>query len=494
MHVLKRISISLSRNFGRSALLLAIIFVLGSVISGAISAMQAVENIDSNLRRSMPSVAIVEWDIEALEEYEDLAGERIMPEMFSFEMATRLGDLPYVRTYNLSIGEFLISSELQSVTMDEEPLMGEWNSFNLRGVYSDDFIDLNEGVIEITSGRAFTTEEINSLSHVVLISDRFADVNNLHVGSFFTLENIIWNEVAEDTQSFIEENIFSKQSYDFEVVGIFRTVADINTGDDWTDALIFAEINNRIYSPNPTVAAAQAFYFEQRREQNPHDDYLKGISEGDILFRNIYLLNDHRDMDNFRYAALYIIPEFYTVTNLTHTDAFRLVASSVDTLTELFALVLWVAIFAAVIILSLLILLTLRDNKQELGIYLALGESKSKVIVRMMMEVLLVAVVAIILALFVGNIVADGISEVMLRNSLIEQEQRNEGLFVGHLESWGFSGGSSLSAEEVLASYDTSLDIQTMIIFITVAVSTVIVSTFIPLLYITRLNPKKIML
>jgi len=112
-----------------------------------------------------------------------------------------------------------------------------------------------------------------------------------------------------------------------------------------------------------------------------------------------------------------------------------------------------------------------------------------------MVEVLMVAVVAVSLSLFAGNILAGNISESMLRADLVAA-----GDGADHFVGWG--GGTleqmgimtEITSDQVLASYSVALDLTTAAIVLVAAIGTVIVATIIPMLYILRLNPRKIMM
>lgn len=56
-----------------------------------------------------------------------------------------------------------------------------------------------------------------------------------------------------------------------------------------------------------------------------------------------------------------------------------------------------------------------------------------------------------------------------------------------------FSTGD-LSVEEMLESYDLSLSVTTVVLLYSVGIGTILISTAAPILYIMRLNPKKIMM
>ena len=69
--------------------------------------------------------------------------------------------------------------------------------------------------------------------------------------------------------------------------------------------------------------------------------------------------------------------------------------------------------------MSLLITLFLRDRKQEIGIYLAIGDKKGRVTAQFLTEVLGLSLVAITLSLFTGSLLANNFSQTMVQNNLM---------------------------------------------------------------------------
>jgi putative ABC transport system permease protein len=209
-----------------------------------------------------------------------------------------------------------------------------------------------------------------------------------------------------------------------------------------------------------------------------------------MWYTNIYMLNDSKEMDDFKAAVTEIVPEFFAAQ--TTSDTYGNIASSMDSLRNLASIILWVAVGAAILILSLLITLFLRERRREIGILLALGESKGKVIAQMMIEVLVVALLAIGLALLAGNLISGSISQSLLQNDLVAGSSTDQGMSFGTLEMLGY--GSSITANDVLDNYRVSLDPIAILLFTAISISTVIVATIIPMIYIVRLNPKRILM
>ena len=495
MNLVARAFSHLARNLGKMFALLFIIFALACVISGAISIRQAIENTDTNLRIALPAITSIEVYESSVDEYVSLTGQWPEIQPLTVDMLADIGALSYVKIYDISARAFLDVNDLEPVSLSEDMgfddgMVGMPASMNLKGVYGVDLLDAEEGVIEVIQGRTFTESEVRSLSYVALISQNLAELNGLGIGSTFTLDNTVWKEEAWDSQDFSQDNKFAHRSYDFEVVGIFVPKVEINTGDEWMDRSFSEEAENRIYVPNTVAVAVAAFQIEAAMQMHPDIGWTEEDLEHPTFLHGVYALYNPEDIENFRIAAATILPEFWIVEDAG--SSFGDIAASMETLDSLATAVLWVAIGASILIIGLLIILFLRERKKEIGIYLSLGEKKSKVIAQMMIEVLAVSLIAITLALFAGNILSAGISETMLRNDLVAGRGLDEGGSFGILDQMGVV--VDMSTDEMLAGYDVSLDAQTVITFYSAAIATIIAATILSMLYIVRLNPKEIML
>lgn len=76
--------------------------------------------------------------------------------------------------------------------------------------------------------------------------------------------------------------------------------------------------------------------------------------------------------------------------------------------------VVLLAIGATLLIISLVVILFLRDRKHELGIYLSLGETRAKVMQQILIELLLISLIAMCLSLITGNFLGKMVSESLI--------------------------------------------------------------------------------
>jgi putative ABC transport system permease protein len=211
------------------------------------------------------------------------------------------------------------------------------------------------------------------------------------------------------------------------------------------------------------------------------------------MYATVYVLHDPAELEPFREEVAALVPEYYMVKTRENFDQ---VAVPLRSLQGIASLILSIAAGAAVLIMSLLITLFLRDRKREIGIYLSLGERKTRIVGQILLEVAVVAVIAITLSLFSGNMLSNGFSEKMLADQIVAQQDKTEtdlrNLTFLDLGSRGYH--SAISNDDIASSYAVFLDTATVLLFYGVGLGTVFLSVLIPIIYVTRLKPKKILM
>jgi len=527
MNFFKRATTSILRRPGKSVILLLLVFILGSVIAGAISVRGAINNTDANLRRRMqPLVSIsfdwMEWN-DSLDisdaDREDPNFQWPQSPFLTASQVREIATLSHVATY-----DYMIRGSMQSFTLERyfggeerwtEPGMPDW--FSLRGTSSTELVHVEQGVINILpGGRQFNEAELSrtpGAEHsVAIVSQEFANENNLAVGSVMDLDMYVF--MPEDPEEndgwgrpwgpdmFEDENVYATITVAFEIIGIFETPEDPDA--DANDIWARLEPLNTFYVPNWIIEEIWERNAEATRSSWENVDFelpewATGMfdDENENSVTPIFVLEDPGDIEDFRVAAAPLLPEFHEIEDLSST--FDDIASSMDTMQGIANWILWVSVGATLLILSLLITLFLRDRRYEMGVYLALGEKKGKIIAQILMEVVVTSFVAITLAVFAGNIISGQMSRNMLRNALVEQANQNE-------DPWGWGGRewsifddigiptTEMTTDEMMEAFQVSLDFETIGLFYLVGLGAVILSTMVPVLYVVTLNPKKVLM
>ena len=517
MNFIKRAFTSIKRNLGKTCLLFLIVLILCSVISGTISANQAAENTERNLMNNMLTITQVHFDWDALREAEGVDPDdwEWQPDpnlvtQITPEDIRRIAELPYVQTYDFFVDAW--SLRTTDIRPYEPPLPegggGMWvdesefgSHFSVRGGQNPNIFDIEQGLIELVAGRVFTEYEVENLSTVAIISEGLADYNGVTIGSTVNFRNIVFTPqegMMWDPNHETEENIFAEESYEVEIIGIFRLANIPDMGDPWTTWNFVWNIGNRIYVPNPLAERAQRFRLEAEIEISPEwhqreDGTTPDPDELNIWIDNFFSLHNPQDIPAFREAVTEIFPHFRVVDA---GGSMREISAALESMRSLTQTILWLAIGASLLILTLLITLFLRDRKREVGIYLALGEKKRKLVSQFVVEIMVVAFISIVVALFAGNILSANLSENMLINDLAtEDDSRDQSWAIWEDNPFMWQGYVNVvDTDEVIASYDVSLTPMIILLFFAIGLGTTLIATVIPMIYVVRLNPKKIMM
>lgn len=494
----KRAISSVLRRKGKSLILFLVVFILGNVIAGAVAIQQSTTNVENETKKKMLPVASVEMDYEAYEKQmttvaaEEGGQELKQPKAKDYE---KISKLSYVKRSDLFVLNSTGTNKFKAATDPNGGVSYAGSAkymFNIKGYNSKTPLDVSEGLIKITDGDGFTDKDIKNGSNAVLLSQDVAEKNNLSVGDNFVLDTVVEMPVGVEEMDTEEEQSQSKTtSFDqpMKVAGIFNVVQKKESSqqteqqkseNEWR-AL---EQLNTIYT---TEKAAKDL-------QKKIDEKMSGgLSAGEgsmgddsVYYQATYVLKNSEDIEAFRQDANALLPEFYHI--VASTDQYEQVAGGLTKLNTIAKYIVIIAVVATLLILSLVVLLFLRDRKQELGIYLSFGESRGKVITQIVLELLMISCVALVLSLITGNFLGGAISRSLIQSDWLSNANQTQQYYMSNLMQ------SDLSFLDIQQAYKVTFSVGYILTYLLVGIGTVLISALLPLLYILRLNPKKIMM
>jgi len=469
MNYLKRAFLSLTRRQGKSFILLLIVFILSNIMAGSIAISQASVNVEKTIKAQLGANATIELDWEKVqnwsqEEWNNM--KNITP-----EMVEQVGALPQVKYYDYNTETWLMSKTMKVYDLNQiEPT--DYNYFGLKGVQLAEILDIAEGNATLVEGRVFTPEEISNGSNVGLISDKVAELNNLHIGDLIVFTNTYYTSLGTT----IEHELM------LEIIGIFTPKIEQQSSKNmggWVDYSPF----NRVYTPNKVPQAENDWQTTQYINEYPDSN----TQVGQIYITPTFVLNNPEDIESFKLEAQGFIEDYYKIK--ADSDAYDAVAGPITFIGDLSLTILYVAIGATILILGLVVILFLRDRKHELGVYLSLGERKWKVVSQIVIEVVAIAFIGITLSLFSGSWIAESTSQSMINMGVGATEGTTDGGMV-----MPFYNGDYISQEDVISAYAIEFNLDYVLVLYGVGLGTVLVSTIGPMIYILRLKPKKIMM
>ncbi len=317
------------------------------------------------------------------------------------------------------------------------------SDFTLEGSSSDTPSEFTDGTYTITQGRLRTSEDTGK--DTLIISEEFASMNNLSVGSLVDL--------ASGTDG---------KSYPFEVIGIF-------TG-------------------------AQSFQVDQLYTSLDSVYKLEGIQAGAETASSIsFQLYDPLDVDQFISQHEKQLPNEYLTLDSNNSE-YESLTKPLDLISTITSILLVVVYIAGALIMLAIITIFVRDRKNEIGLLLSSGEGRMKIISQFVMEILMVSILAFVLAAGTSKISSDYAADWIVKNQLVEEESFNTSNTITIGGRGMFSGRPSenqIQISDIAEEFNVEIDGGVVINLLLLSFGLVILSAGAPLLIILGYKPRE---
>ncbi len=487
MNFIKRAFFSMKARMGRTALQLIIFTIVSVLILSGFTIQSAANKASEMAKEQLGGTVTLTVDREKqmekqqTKQSESDSSER-MPLSFestpiSLENAESLAKLNHVASYNYySSTQALakdfdpVKSSLDNSTTSESgntnmPQMGANESSDRQMTQADLSIsgvlnsatstDFDGGTAELTSGRALTSDDVNK--NVVLVEETLASQNEWKIGDKINIQ-------SSDEASTVE----------LEIVGIYKTS---DSGNDMASNFSFLNPYNKLYVPY-TVA-----------------NTLKGSDYKDTIDSAVYTMDDAANISSFEKQAKQVDSIDWDTFKLDTNDAlYKQMVGPINNVAAFSKNVVYIVSIAGALILALLVMMQIRERKYEMGVLLAIGENRMKLIGQFFVEILIVALISFMIAGFSSHYVAQ-----MAGNQLLSQQSETEQTQDGN-SSPGPGGGmmrggfSSLTQNtEEIKELDIQVNLQDMLKMGGIGVGIAFISVLLPAMTILRMNPKMIL-
>lgn len=473
MNFIKRAVLSVKARKGKTFLQIFIFTVICLLVLTGLTIQTAAKKSADLARQSLGGNVTLQFDTEKLMETQRAEGGRvrITRDPIAIESAEELVSYEDVKGYNFYSSTTGIASDFEPIEEESEEIvenaespMGQgrggfsMGDISLEGVlFTDSIQEFIDGESSMVEGRHLTEDDVNQ--EVTLIENTIAEENELVVGDTIKVQSA--NE---------------EQSISLEIVGIYETTS---TAADM-GGMSIAALNpfNKLYLPYTAV------------------NELKGTDFTGTIDRAIYYINDPQNINRFVNQATQKSGIDFSKYKLDANDTlYQQMIGPIDNVASFSKNVVYLVTIAGAIILGLIIMMSIRERKFEMGVLLALGEKKWKLISQLIVEILVVVLVALGISAAGGNLVASQVGDQLLTQQL-ESEETSETpeSFRGPAMRGGIAiAGQTIQkvepVDELLIEI-TSEDIGMLAI---ISFLIAIISTVLPSLSLLRLQPKMIL-
>jgi len=515
MNFFQRALKNVTRKKTKSILLVLTFFLIGNLVIIGQGVKLASENAKILTRQKMKPIVSYEIDYDAYNKaYEKMTDEekRTFVLRLGLDKMLALAKDPMVEAANISMDRSYFAEGFDSLKPIKDPTSPWPEPGPVKTLSSDirkgepmppwipdyrqpdvriianmhpKLIEIANGDYELQDGRWYTQEEIDSGNPVVVIEQELAQYNNLKVGDTITIK-------MYDLQYY--QNILTEDDVflDLEVVGIYKNnrILDPSQPDyEWKSRDRLQQPGNLLLVNGGALANKEFEVNKKLNESyNPGGEYKPVID--DLFYVSIYLLNDPLKIDEFKANNVANINKF---TKLNANDSvFQTFAKPLDSISFFAAIVVAIVIINAIVIISLITALTLKMREYELGVLLAMGVPRGKVVMQLFTELLLITVIGFTMASVSGSLISTKIGNVVLEyqvtNSQLDTSQG------GQYWSPAQEYFTNITQEDMLSQYSVAVSPLLIGQIYGLGLLVVLISTIIPGLMIMRFEPKRIMI
>lgn len=484
MNFIKRAFWNMKAKMGKTLLQLFVFTVICVFVLSGLTIQSAAQKSSELARQELGGSVTLQVDRQKQMEKQQDSGEKRSFESAPIKVsdANKLAALDHVKSYNYTTsasanaGNFDAIESSSSSSSDSSSSSSSSTAKNsqgggqggpqmvqadlsIEGVISTALVDdFSDGDSKITDGRAITKSDVGK--KVTVINETLAEENDLSVGDSITIESA----TDEDT------------TVKLKIVGIYKTTS---SGDDQAQNFSFLNPYNKLYTPYTATAALKG------------DDYKNTVDSA------VYYMDDAKNMDAFVKAAKKTSIDFDTYTLNTNDQLYQQMVGPIENVASFSKNVVYLVSVAGAVILGLIVMMSIRERKYEMGVLMAIGEKRWKLIGQFLTEILIVAVIAIGLASVTGNLVANQLGNQLLSqqiSSSTDSTQTASGQMPGG--GGGMGGkmfGHSSSNVDVIDSLNVAVSMNDMLILGGIGILIAIIATLLPSISVLRLHPKTIL-
>ena len=224
----------------------------------------------------------------------------------------------------------------------------------------------SSGVFTIKEGKNIEENDKNS----IIVHEEFAKQNNLKLGDEVDLE-LLDLEKSEEIKS-----------HKFKIIGIFSgKKQETYTGlsSDFSENMVFVD-----YSTSQEILNKS----ENNKIANKILMYSSSAESTDLALNKLKELK----IDDSKYFVE------------KDSNAFEESLESVSGIKHMIKIMTYSIMLGGIIVLSLILILWLRERIYEIGIFLSIGTSKIQIIMQFIFELIFISIPSIISSLFLGNV------------------------------------------------------------------------------------------
>ncbi|MBZ3766088.1 ABC transporter permease [Bacillus thuringiensis] len=472
MNFIKRAILSMKKRIGTSLILMAVFLIVTNLVLAGFTIQNASKKAADAARKKLGADVTLGLDFDKLGKQARETGEMPKPPKLNTKETDQIAKSKHVKDYNYITHNFGIADGFKLVGASEgEEGKGKAGMVAAAGGSgSGTEIDMNsslmiEGVRKTALQESFKngkskivdgkpiTEQMQD-QNVALMEKRLAEQNNLKVGDKVKVQ-------SGD----------KKETLEIEIIGIYET----NEQPMGQNTPPMMNPANKLYMPYSTLKKLE-------------------VDEGMSSIQVVYLLNDPQYIDAFKKEAKKSDIDFNYFKLDAHDSLYKQMIGPIENIASTSQMIIYMVSIAGAIILGLIIMLSIKARRKEMGILLSIGEKKWKLMAQFVVEVVCIAILAFGLSITTGAKVSQFVGDNLLSSEIATASEETDTPQNGTVMMSGPGGTLQDQKEEPIDKIDVSVTGEDVGKMGGIGLAIAILATLLPALSILRLNPKQILL
>lgn len=449
MNFAKRAFLYVLRKKGKTLSLFLLIFIVAVFLISCFGVLNASERLSKDIRTSLGAAFYIRANTEVSMNGNgeaEVKKNNIHISQNEIDEIMRTGEIKYCNPINYGFAKSEGLRFIPGEKHTDESNMGKVTALRFSAL-APSFAEENAVLVE---GKHITEVDNGK----ILISEQLANANQLSVGDTLTLTHA---KLGEADGAYIDEIPVKTAYVQVEISGIYK-------------------LNNEDTSIKPTAGLAENEIYASLDVLEKLHESEAGIYTGEVDF---YITDPAKLDDITRNVQLLSSIDWTTHFIRANDFQYSKIADELQTLGDLVKILLILVSIVSTAVLTLMLTMRIRGRMQEAGILLSAGISKKQILAQFLLEVLSVAVFALILS-YIASL---GMTR-FLGYSVFGELQPN--LLNEEILTAGTT--NSIQIENYLKLSGGSISLIFLCQLIVIAVS-----TFVSSILIMRLKPKEIL-
>lgn len=471
----KRAWLSVKRKKTKSIILFLFLFIISNLVLSAISIKNATTESMNLAKKSLGGEVSLSMNMEKLrnnfmdnKEEPSIDDKKENMEKMHDKMdesnitksdVDKLKNIKYVKDikYTFSVDGEESSFKLYSNSTEEDGENKDFpkrdnmnNSLQIEAINTfklqDDYVNKT---IELTEGEAFDEDD----NDTVIISYELANSNNLSINDKIKVKDSSGN------------------GHELTIIGIYQN----------TDSRGFNNYN-KIYINTST---GEKFLSED------------GYNNGNYKVSSaIFYLDNPENSDKFISKAKKLITDLddrYLKLDIDK-ESYEQMVSSLEGVSKFSNTILIVVVLASIVVISLMVINSLKDRNYEIGVLLSLGEKKKKIVGQFIIELILIATIAFVLSIGSSSLISQKLADTVLESQDKVENKMNDSRQGGRGNDFSpFNINKGKSNVKVIDEIDVNVNKEDIGLLFIVGYGIIFISMIVPSIKIINSDPKDIL-